>query len=161
MTCPRRSGLGSVPVCLAGNKLRAPCGKARAKISLLVYQKSLRPRFVRQDRNRPRFNGRLRRSLQGRRFGVPSSVAVSDASLRILQMGRHTERSAAIPPDAIVKSRRSPRLTTRGLIERVRWRLLLDFEQWERSDVAALMKPAGEDMLHKWPVSKLLSSCIR
>jgi putative SOS response-associated peptidase YedK len=32
-----------------------------------------------------------------------------------------------------------------------------DFEQWERGgikDAAALMKPAAEDVLQKWPVSK-------
>ena len=36
-----------------------------------------------------------------------------------------------------------------------------DFEQWEHSDVkdaAALMEPAGEDVLQKWPVSKRVSS---
>jgi putative SOS response-associated peptidase YedK len=36
-----------------------------------------------------------------------------------------------------------------------------DFEQWERGDVkdaAALMKPAGEDVLLKWPVSKRVNS---
>jgi putative SOS response-associated peptidase YedK len=36
-----------------------------------------------------------------------------------------------------------------------------DFEQWERGDVkeaAALMKPAGEDILQKWPVSKRVNS---
>ncbi|MBO0759274.1 MAG: hypothetical protein J2P54_25830, partial [Bradyrhizobiaceae bacterium] len=36
-----------------------------------------------------------------------------------------------------------------------------DFEQWERGDVedaAALMKPAGEDVLQKWPVSKRVNS---
>jgi putative SOS response-associated peptidase YedK len=32
-----------------------------------------------------------------------------------------------------------------------------DFEQWERGDVndaAALLRPASEDLLRKWPVSK-------
>lgn len=36
-----------------------------------------------------------------------------------------------------------------------------DFEQWERGDVkdaAALMKPAGEDVLQAWPVSKRVNS---
>jgi putative SOS response-associated peptidase YedK len=36
-----------------------------------------------------------------------------------------------------------------------------DFEQWERGDVkdaAALMKPAGEDVLQKWAVSKRVNS---
>jgi putative SOS response-associated peptidase YedK len=36
-----------------------------------------------------------------------------------------------------------------------------DFEQWERGDLkdaAALMKPAGEDVLQKWPVSKRVNS---
>ena len=36
-----------------------------------------------------------------------------------------------------------------------------DFEQWERGDVkdaAALMKPAPEDVLQKWPVSKRVNS---
>jgi putative SOS response-associated peptidase YedK len=36
-----------------------------------------------------------------------------------------------------------------------------DFEQWERGDVkgaAALMKPADEDVLQKWPVSKRVNS---
>ena len=36
-----------------------------------------------------------------------------------------------------------------------------DFEQWERGDVKdaeALMKPAGEDVLQKWPVSKRVNS---
>jgi putative SOS response-associated peptidase YedK len=36
-----------------------------------------------------------------------------------------------------------------------------DFEQWERGDVteaAALMKPAAEDLLQKWPVSKRVNS---
>ncbi len=36
-----------------------------------------------------------------------------------------------------------------------------DFEQWERGDVndaAALMKPGGEDLLQKWPVSKRVNS---
>ena len=36
-----------------------------------------------------------------------------------------------------------------------------DFEQWERGDVkdaAALMKPANEDVLQKWPVSKRVNS---
>ena len=36
-----------------------------------------------------------------------------------------------------------------------------DFEQWERGDVkdaAALMKPAFEDVLQKWPVSKRVNS---
>src|SRR5215470_12085381 len=36
-----------------------------------------------------------------------------------------------------------------------------DFEQWERGDVndaAALMKPAGEEVLQKWPVSKRVNS---
>jgi hypothetical protein len=36
-----------------------------------------------------------------------------------------------------------------------------DFEQWERGDVkdaAALMKPAGEDVLQKWPVSRRVNS---
>jgi hypothetical protein len=36
-----------------------------------------------------------------------------------------------------------------------------DFEQWERGgmkDAAALMKPAGEDVLQKWPVSKRVNS---
>jgi putative SOS response-associated peptidase YedK len=36
-----------------------------------------------------------------------------------------------------------------------------DFEQWERGDVkdaAALMKPAGNDVLQKWPVSKRVNS---
>lgn len=36
-----------------------------------------------------------------------------------------------------------------------------DFEQWERGEVkdaAALMKPAGEDVLQKWPVSKRVNS---
>jgi putative SOS response-associated peptidase YedK len=36
-----------------------------------------------------------------------------------------------------------------------------DFEQWERGDAkdaAALMKPAGENVLQKWPVSKRVNS---
>jgi putative SOS response-associated peptidase YedK len=36
-----------------------------------------------------------------------------------------------------------------------------DFEQWERGgikDAAALMKPAAEDVLQKWPVSKRVNS---
>lgn len=36
-----------------------------------------------------------------------------------------------------------------------------DFDQWERGDpkdAAALMKPAGEDLLVKWPVSKRVNS---
>ena len=36
-----------------------------------------------------------------------------------------------------------------------------DFEQWERGDVkdaSALMKPAGEDVLQKWQVSKRVNS---
>ena len=36
-----------------------------------------------------------------------------------------------------------------------------DFEQWERGDVkdaAALMKPASEDVLQKWPVSKRVNN---
>ena len=36
-----------------------------------------------------------------------------------------------------------------------------DFEQWERGDakdLAALMKPAGEDVLQTWPVSKRVNS---
>jgi putative SOS response-associated peptidase YedK len=36
-----------------------------------------------------------------------------------------------------------------------------DFEQWERGDMkdaAALMKPADEDVLQKWPVSKRVNS---
>ena len=36
-----------------------------------------------------------------------------------------------------------------------------DFEQWERGDVkdaAALMKPAADDVLQKWPVSKRVNS---
>ena len=36
-----------------------------------------------------------------------------------------------------------------------------DFEQWERGDVkdaAALMKPASEDLLQKWPVSTRVNS---
>ena len=36
-----------------------------------------------------------------------------------------------------------------------------DFEQWERGDVkdaTALMKPAGEGVLQKWPVSKRVNS---
>jgi putative SOS response-associated peptidase YedK len=36
-----------------------------------------------------------------------------------------------------------------------------EFEQWEHGDVkdaAALMKPAGEDVLQKWPVSKRVNS---
>jgi putative SOS response-associated peptidase YedK len=36
-----------------------------------------------------------------------------------------------------------------------------DFEQWERGDAkdaAALMKPAGNDVLQKWPVSKPVNS---
>ena len=36
-----------------------------------------------------------------------------------------------------------------------------DFDQWERGDLkdaAALMKPAGEDVLQKWPVSKRVNS---
>jgi putative SOS response-associated peptidase YedK len=36
-----------------------------------------------------------------------------------------------------------------------------DFEQWERGDLrdaAALMKPAGEKVLQKWPVSKRVNS---
>jgi len=36
-----------------------------------------------------------------------------------------------------------------------------DFEQWERGEVKdarALMKPAGEDVLQKWPVSKRVNS---
>jgi putative SOS response-associated peptidase YedK len=36
-----------------------------------------------------------------------------------------------------------------------------DFEQWERGDVkdaSALMNPAGEDVLQKWPVSKRVNS---
>jgi putative SOS response-associated peptidase YedK len=38
-----------------------------------------------------------------------------------------------------------------------------DFEQWERGDVkdaAALMKPASEDVLQKWPVSKRVNSSL-
>jgi putative SOS response-associated peptidase YedK len=37
----------------------------------------------------------------------------------------------------------------------------MDFEQWERGDTkdaAALMKPAAEDVLQKWPVSKRVNS---
>jgi putative SOS response-associated peptidase YedK len=36
-----------------------------------------------------------------------------------------------------------------------------DFEQWERGDgkdASALMRPTGEDMLQKWPVSKRVNS---
>ena len=36
-----------------------------------------------------------------------------------------------------------------------------DFEQWEKgdaTDAAALMKPAGEDVLQRWPVSKRVNS---
>ena len=36
-----------------------------------------------------------------------------------------------------------------------------DFEMWERGDIreaATLMKPAAEDVLQKWPVSKLVNS---
>jgi putative SOS response-associated peptidase YedK len=36
-----------------------------------------------------------------------------------------------------------------------------DFEQWEQGDAkeaAALMKPAGEDVLQRWPVSKRVNS---
>jgi putative SOS response-associated peptidase YedK len=36
-----------------------------------------------------------------------------------------------------------------------------DFEQWEQGDVkdaAALMKPAGEEVLQRWPVSKRVNS---
>ena len=36
-----------------------------------------------------------------------------------------------------------------------------DFEQWEHGDIkdaAALMKPAGENVLLKWPVSKRVNS---
>jgi putative SOS response-associated peptidase YedK len=36
-----------------------------------------------------------------------------------------------------------------------------DFERWERGDAkdaAALMEPAGEDVLQKWPVSKRVNS---
>jgi putative SOS response-associated peptidase YedK len=36
-----------------------------------------------------------------------------------------------------------------------------DFEQWERGDVkdaAALMKPAAEEVLQKWPVSSRVNS---
>ena len=36
-----------------------------------------------------------------------------------------------------------------------------DFEQWERGDgkdASALMRPAGEDMLQQWPVSKRVNS---
>jgi putative SOS response-associated peptidase YedK len=36
-----------------------------------------------------------------------------------------------------------------------------DFEQWERGnvkDAAALMKPADERVLQKWPVSKRVNS---
>jgi putative SOS response-associated peptidase YedK len=36
-----------------------------------------------------------------------------------------------------------------------------NFEQWERGDVkdaAALMKPANEDVLQRWPVSKRVNS---
>jgi putative SOS response-associated peptidase YedK len=36
-----------------------------------------------------------------------------------------------------------------------------DFEQWERGDVmdaAKLMRPAGENVLQKWPVSKRVNS---
>jgi putative SOS response-associated peptidase YedK len=36
-----------------------------------------------------------------------------------------------------------------------------DFEQWERGDqkdTAALMKPAGEDVLQRWPVSKRVNN---
>jgi putative SOS response-associated peptidase YedK len=36
-----------------------------------------------------------------------------------------------------------------------------DFKQWERgntNDAAALMKPAAEDALQKWPVSKRVNS---
>jgi putative SOS response-associated peptidase YedK len=36
-----------------------------------------------------------------------------------------------------------------------------DFEQWEPGDgkeASALMRPAGEDMLQKWPVSKRVNS---
>jgi putative SOS response-associated peptidase YedK len=36
-----------------------------------------------------------------------------------------------------------------------------DFEQWEHGDAkdaAALMNPAGEDVLQKWPVSKRVNS---
>jgi putative SOS response-associated peptidase YedK len=36
-----------------------------------------------------------------------------------------------------------------------------DFEQWERgdaNDAVALMKPAGDDVLERWPVSKRVNS---
>ena len=36
-----------------------------------------------------------------------------------------------------------------------------DFQQWERGDLkdaAVLMKPADEDVLQKWPVSKRVNS---
>lgn len=36
-----------------------------------------------------------------------------------------------------------------------------DFEQWEQGDVkdaAALMKPTGEDVLTRWPVSRRVNS---
>ena len=36
-----------------------------------------------------------------------------------------------------------------------------DFQKWERGDAkgaAALMKPAGEDVLRKWPVSQRVNS---
>ena len=36
-----------------------------------------------------------------------------------------------------------------------------DFEQWESGDVkdaAALMRPAGEDVLQRWPVAKTVNS---
>jgi putative SOS response-associated peptidase YedK len=36
-----------------------------------------------------------------------------------------------------------------------------NFEQWERgnlTDASALMKPAAEDLLQKWPVSKRVNS---
>jgi putative SOS response-associated peptidase YedK len=36
-----------------------------------------------------------------------------------------------------------------------------DLEQWERGDVkdaAALMRPADEDVLQKWPVSQRVNS---
>jgi putative SOS response-associated peptidase YedK len=36
-----------------------------------------------------------------------------------------------------------------------------DFEQWERGDAkdaAALMKPADEEVLQRWPVSKRVNS---
>ena len=36
-----------------------------------------------------------------------------------------------------------------------------EFEQWERGDVkdaSALMRPTGEDVLQKWPVSKRVNS---